>query len=250
MSSPTALVIAVYLNQYYIPVISIFGIIGNSLSATVFLCTQLKSRSSSYYLAALALTDLIFLVNLFFNYVFLSFGVDLYNRNVFCQAMVYTSSVCCFLSVWLIVSFTVERFIAIQYPLHRPHMCTVRRAKTIVIVLVIFALVDHVYLLFTVGVVTRNCSEACDIKLGFESGMEIVNILDTIVSMVLPVILIVVMNTMIAVQLYKFSKTYNNPVSYDKSDVERSGQDASRSSTSQSRKAMHAQMDKKGIRVY
>jgi hypothetical protein len=55
--------------------------------------------------------------------------VHTFNRQGWCQAVVYMSTASTFLSVWLTVAFTVERFIAVHYPLQRPHICTVARAK-------------------------------------------------------------------------------------------------------------------------
>ena len=81
-----------FFNFYYLAVIILFGMLGNVLSFLVFTRTHLKLRSSSYYLAALALADLGFLVTLLV--VWLNhFGVDLFNRPGFCQALVYLSSV-------------------------------------------------------------------------------------------------------------------------------------------------------------
>ena len=81
-----------FLNLYYLAVIILFGMLGNALNFLVFTRTHLKLRSSSYYLAALALADLGFLVTLLV--VWLNhFGVDLFNRPGFCQALVYLSSV-------------------------------------------------------------------------------------------------------------------------------------------------------------
>ena len=81
-----------FLNLYYLAAIIMFGILGNALSFLVFTRTHLKLRSSSYYLAALALADLGFLVTLLV--VWLNhFDIDLFNRPGFCQALVYLSSV-------------------------------------------------------------------------------------------------------------------------------------------------------------
>ncbi|RZC18432.1 thyrotropin-releasing hormone receptor [Asbolus verrucosus] len=128
------------LHTYYIPIIIAVGFLGNFLACIVFLSTHLKMRSSSYYLAALAIADFGFLcvvlvVHCSFNNVF-----DIFNTDGWCQFFVYVSSVCASLSVWLIVAFTVERFIAVQYPLQRPHICTVSRAKTVVISLTVVAM--------------------------------------------------------------------------------------------------------------
>lgn len=114
-----------YCYTYYIPLMIAVGLIGNVLSCIVFLTTHLKMRSSSYYLAALAAADFGYLSVLLVVQFSYKGVVEIYNRNGWCQTFIYISTVCSCLSVWLIVAFTVERFIAVQYPLQRPHICTV-----------------------------------------------------------------------------------------------------------------------------
>ncbi|KZS12306.1 thyrotropin-releasing hormone receptor [Daphnia magna] len=198
-----------FFNFYYLAVIIIFGVVGNTLNFLVFTRTHLKLRSSSYYLAALALADLGFLLTLlvvWLNHV----GVDLFNRQGFCQALVYTSSVCSCLSVWLTVAFTIERLIAVQYPLQRPYMCTVRRAKIIISVLSFTTLSGHIYSLFTAGITDGPEGKSiCDLLPAYYRFMHVVNLLDTILTLVIPFILIVVMNTLIAKNLIVFSRTFN-----------------------------------------
>jgi len=117
------------LHVYYIPAIVLAGILCNLLNVVVFTNTYLRHRSSSYYLAALALSDTCFLVSLGLIWVGDSLEVQTFNKEGWCQVVVYLSTASSFLSVWLTVAFTVERFIAVQYPLQRPHICTVARAK-------------------------------------------------------------------------------------------------------------------------
>lgn len=121
---PSIIDIVEFFNRFYIPVIIFVGLLGNLLSGVVFMTSHLKLRSSSYYLAALATVDFVFLFDLLVVYVSNETLFDLFNRNGWCQWIVYVSSVCSILSVWLIVAFTTERFIAVQYPLQRPHICT------------------------------------------------------------------------------------------------------------------------------
>lgn len=182
---------------------------GNLLSCVVFLNTHLKMRSSSYYLAALSVADFGFLATLLLVWLNSSIGVQVFNKEGWCQALVYISSVCSFLSVWLIVAFTVERFIAIQYPLHRPRMCTVARAKAIVTGLAVVALLSHLYSFVTAGIVKQSDgSEICDMLEECSEIMRIINIIDSLVTLIIPLILIIVMNTMIGRNLLKFRKRF------------------------------------------
>ncbi|XP_015515523.2 thyrotropin-releasing hormone receptor isoform X1 [Neodiprion pinetum] len=194
---------------YYIPLIILIGLVGNLLSCIVFLNTHLKMRSSSYYLAALASADFGFLVALLLVWLNNTVGWQVFNKAGWCETLVYISAVCSSLSVWLIVAFTVERFIAVQYPLHRPYMCTIARAKTIVLALVVLALVSHSYAFITAGVIpAQDGTEVCELRMEYHETMRIISIVDSIASLIAPLILIILMNTMITVNLIRFSRRF------------------------------------------
>ncbi|CAL1689866.1 unnamed protein product [Lasius platythorax] len=216
-----------FCHLYYIPSIILLGLVGNLLSCVVFLKTHLKLRSSSYYLAALATADFGFLMSLLLVWLNGVVGWRVFNNDGWCETLVYVSAVCSSLSVWLIVAFTVERFIAVQYPLHRPHMCTVARAKTIILVLTIFALASHSYSFVTAGVVrNQDGDEVCDLRIEYLETMRIISIIDSIASLIVPLVLIIVMNTMIMRNLLKFGRRFNqepgstaNCANREKSDI-------------------------------
>ncbi len=199
-----------FFNFYYLALIIFLGMVGNTLNFLVFTRTHLKLRSSSYYLAALALADLGYLLTpmvAWLNQV----GIDLFNRLGFCQAMVYGSSVFSCLSVWLTVAYTFERLIAVQYPLQRPFMCTVHRAKIIIGVLTVVTFSVHIYSLFTAGItedVSGSGRKMCGLKPDYYQLMHVVNVVDTVVTLVIPLVLIVVMNALIAKNLIVFNRSF------------------------------------------
>lgn len=153
---------------YYTPFIIFTGTIGNVLSILVFFRTKLKKLSSSYYLAALGASDT--------GYLFLNFlqwinvlGINIYNRELLCQLFTFLSNMFCMLSVWFVVAFTVERFIAVLYPLKRQTMCTVRRAKSILICLIIIGILhSSPLLLFAKATERRPGFMVCDIRPAFK----------------------------------------------------------------------------------
>lgn len=204
-----------FFHVYYILAIILLGLVGNLLSCVVFLKTHLKLRSSSYYLAALATADFGFLMSLLLVWLNSTVGWRVFNNDGWCETLVYVSAVCSSLSVWLIVAFTVERFIAVQYPLHRPHMCTVARAKMIIRVLTIFALASHSYSFVTAGMVkNQDGDKVCDLRIEYLETMRIISIIDSIVSLIVPLVLIIVMNTMIMRNLLKFGRRFNQEPGY------------------------------------
>jgi 7 transmembrane receptor (rhodopsin family) len=157
------------LNFYYTPFLVTVGSVGNILSVLVFFKTKLRKLSSSYYLAALGISDTCFLFVMFISWLSF-FGINVYSRNFFCQFFTYFSSVCCFLSVWFVVAFTVERFIAVLYPLQRQTMCTVRRAKMVICGLIGLSLVfcTPFYLFSEPYHVEQANATICDVRMEYK----------------------------------------------------------------------------------
>ncbi|WAR09687.1 hypothetical protein MAR_034763 [Mya arenaria] len=55
--------------------------------------------------------------------------VTIISTYILCQVLIYFTYVTSFLSVWFIVGFTFERYIAICFPLKRTSLCSVKREK-------------------------------------------------------------------------------------------------------------------------
>lgn len=156
------------INLYYTPLLSVTGSIGNIISVFVFFRTRLRKLSSSYYLSALCISDTGFLILNFLLWLSL-LDIHIYNENYYCQAFTFLSSFCSALSVWFVVAFTIERFIAVMYPLKRQTMCTVKRAKSVLIGLIIVSIVHSFPLLIlSAPRISMDDTTICDIKDGFE----------------------------------------------------------------------------------
>lgn len=158
-----------YLDYYYTPLITCTGSIGNILSILVFFRTKLRKLSSSYYLAALGISDTGFLLINFLQWLNF-FDIHLYNMDILCQLFTFLSGLCAALSVWFVVAFTMERFIAVLYPLRRQTMCTVRRAKSILYGLLLVSLIHSMPLLilWAPQYNTNLNLPTCDVVSGYE----------------------------------------------------------------------------------
>lgn len=107
------------------PVIIAVGLVGNGLSLAVFMSKGLRKLTASTYLTALSLADTATL--LFYVFVeWLRRGIVILNpelklkildQNGMCQILLYLAYVSRFMSAWIIVLFTVERFTGICHPL-------------------------------------------------------------------------------------------------------------------------------------
>ncbi|KAI5735241.1 hypothetical protein M8J77_016104 [Diaphorina citri] len=125
--------------------------------------------------------------------------------------------VCSFLSVWFVVAFTVERFIAVRYPLHRPSMCTVARAKVILISLTLLALALYSPYLFISGPQlshdtrhhdTRQNSTVmyCGLVEEWTELASLLNHVDFVLTLIVPFTLIVVLNTLISRTVWRVAR--------------------------------------------
>ncbi|XP_014262107.1 FMRFamide receptor-like [Cimex lectularius] len=123
----------------FVPVIVIIGIIGNVITIIVLTRKRMKSSTNSY-LTALASSDLLFLV---FNMIL---SLEHYRgmKHLDCitywqiwRFSIWLADVTGGISVWLTVSFTLERYIAVCYPLKGKIICTESRARKVITVIVI-----------------------------------------------------------------------------------------------------------------
>ena len=138
---------------YVTPVIIIIGIFGNLISVKVFTSKVMRRLSSSYYLVTLSASDLVVLLT----YVLLEWlnrglprwpGNHRYhvtNINGVCHFFLYMSYMFRFISVWLVVVFTAERFVAVCHPSERKRLCTKAFAKKMIAFVFLIAAVVCIY---------------------------------------------------------------------------------------------------------
>lgn len=194
---------------YYTPFLVASGSIGNWLSVIVFFSTKLRKLSSSYYLAALAISDTGFLLAHFMTWLNM-IEIHYFNTPIICEVSIYISNVCSFLSVYFIVAFTVERFIAVRYPLKRPSMCTVSRAKIVLSSLTLFALISYTPTFIIAGVEERVLGNRtvpyCDVREGYKDLSHIINSIDAFVVLIIPFSAICVINICICYTVWKLAR--------------------------------------------
>ena len=80
-----------FLNLYYLGTIIVVGLLGNGRNVYLFIRNKKELRSPSYYLAALAFADVIFLVTLLILWL-THFGIYIFNHSGFYDMLFYLSS--------------------------------------------------------------------------------------------------------------------------------------------------------------
>ncbi|XP_050046670.2 uncharacterized protein [Dermacentor andersoni] len=194
------------LNAVYMPAVIYLGLVGNVLSLITFLFTKLRSRTSSLYMGALAVSDSGFLIMLSFAWLN-ERGINVHPYGL-CLATVFFTSAFASWSVWLTVSFTAERFVAVRYPLWKLQTSSpTRRPRLVIGGTAVLSVVVNAPLLVFVRVGQDELRD-CSIRPEYESALYHLNILDTVLTFIVPFLLIAFMNFMICRAIYLFYARY------------------------------------------
>ncbi|KAJ8877501.1 hypothetical protein PR048_021956 [Dryococelus australis] len=234
------------IERYYTPVLIFLGSLGNSVSMVVFFSTKLRKLSSSTYLAALAISDTGVLGCLLANWLDMVADTSIKSRPVVCEAFHFLLYACCFLSAWLVAAFTVERFFAVLYPLRRPSVCTVARARQVLVALTVCAVAASTPVVFVVKLQPKpNSSELlCDLDQERRGLAHAFNYADTVLTFVVPFAVIVSLNMCIVSAVWRLawvrrSMTFTS--SSPRGDVASAAPDGRVSAASSSSRRKHHQ---------
>lgn len=190
--------------QGIISVVVIFlGLIGNFLTVVV-LTRRAMYSSTNTFLTGLAVWDMMVLLGTLF-LITLQRLVSGYEQTVFPYIVAYVyplALVAQTSTVWITVSFTVERYIAVCYPLRAATICTVTRARTAIVIVSICALLFNLCRWFenVVNVHIENGTEVthyCPTELS--KNPVFLNIYYTILypifMLILPLAILAILNT-------------------------------------------------------
>lgn len=186
---------------YYTPLLVAVGFLSNSICVVLLLNSILRKWSSSYYLFSISLLNTAYLMMLFMKWLtFL--GYNVYDRPAACHAVDMLSNLSSFLSVWLAVTFCVDRYIAICWPQESPKMCTTTRAKIVLICLVIVGVTIYLNISLTVAVSDKD-GKCKPVKPFHFSYITPLRVMDLIVNHVLPYLVVLTLLGLIARSIYQ-----------------------------------------------
>ncbi|XP_067208406.1 putative G-protein coupled receptor F59B2.13 [Linepithema humile] len=221
------------LRKYSLPIFIILGLLGNSLSAIVHFRKNMRSFSFNIYLGALAISDNVYLMLLLIDWILIFYNI---HRNInywiwFRSFLYFSSFIFEFLSVWLIVAFTIERYIVTKYPLLRRAWCTVKRAKIVVLMLMGLAILRCI--LYTFVISEDLLQEIFKRKMNIYDVYKYLlldkqkndsltrRIIDSIIIFTLPALVIVICNTLIGYHFYKQNRVRKTLITASDSSNER-----------------------------
>ena len=204
------------------PFIFMVGTMCNILTFIVMRRKRMRHQSTYFYMAVLAIADELVLINgclNFWMYLYTSKMLVIMSA-ILCKVVCVAFYATLHFSVWMVVIMTIERFIAVTYPLQASSWCTVKRAKmaTILLALIIFGINFH--FIFTHTLISRRDEPA-----GCQSTSETFDFfidkiwpwIDASVYSFVPLFLLIIFNILIVHNLLKASKKIrrmNNSVSH------------------------------------
>ena len=191
-----------WLRLYYTPSVIAIGLVGNFVSIVTLLRTQLASLPTARYLAACTLVDAVFLFSLLTTWL-VEMGYPIYHVGVACHATTFAREASSFLSVWYTVCYSVDALIAIKFPNAERKMCTITKAKIVIMTLAIVATTVFLNISLTVGVVNLGPRQVCAPVGRFTDALRTLGHVDVFVNVLLPYSALVGIGVACAVQSYK-----------------------------------------------
>lgn len=188
------------INLYYPPILIIVGTIGNILSFIVYVKPKYRGRTSPTYIAVMSVLDTIMLFLGLLQYWILFNFAPKSLTDAHCKGMFFVVNFFGNFSHWLIVLFTIDRFLAVCLPVQSVSLRTMHRAKISLVVLGLTAFVKNLHYLWTTDFFFNANTGTAACAFGLRTKTKWVSAYQTFevtISSILPFIMILVLNTLI-----------------------------------------------------
>ena len=193
----------------------LIGIIGNILSFVVMLRKRMRCKSICNYFAALAFTEIIILV--VNSSVVLSHAASIGEQGIAltvgCAPLRMLVNSTSTISSQLLAAASIERFIAVCYPIKSKTWLTVKKSRVVIFCIIVF---NSVY-----SIPVLKFYQSVDIKFKGEiytlcetSAGKMYTIIAALLYSVIPLTTIVAMNCLILLKIYQGSKMMQKLCAY------------------------------------
>ena len=176
----------VTLELIYIPLICLFGLFGNTLSAITFCNKSLRKASCSVFLTVRSVSDNGFLVALLLTWISSIFHLQLSGVRGICQIILLLTYIPGCVSVWIVVFVTIENYIRICHPFVVNSISSPKPARILISILCLCAFsVYHIPLWIANPDCTHN-QKFCD-------ATQALVYTDTLLTLVIPSLVIILL---------------------------------------------------------
>jgi len=200
---------AMTLLRTVIPMIVLMGTVGNTLSFCVLVRRNMRSTPMYFYLTLLAVADTFVLyVSAFKVWIraLTQFEV-LHMSNVGCKLFMFILLCSFYLSAWLVVLVTLDRFLVVWFPFRGYLLMRIRRARLTALVLAVIVAVYNFHVFWTISLHRYGSSLMCDASEDNFFMMHVFEYLKLVSYCVVPFIIVVALNVGI---LVKINRVYSN----------------------------------------
>ena len=202
-------VLAMTLLRTVIPVIVLMGTVGNTLSFCVLVRRRMRSTPMYFYLTLLAVADTFVLyVSAFKVWIrALTQFEMLHMSNVGCKLFMFILLCSFYMSAWLVVLVTLDRFLVIWFPFRGYLFMRIRQARLTAAVLAVVVAVYNVHVFWTMKLYQYESNPTCDADENNFFMTHIFEYLKLISYCVVPFVLVVALNVGILVRI---NRVYTN----------------------------------------
>ncbi|XP_063060330.1 growth hormone secretagogue receptor type 1 [Engraulis encrasicolus] len=138
------------------------GVAGNTMTILIIQRFKDMKTTTNLYLSSMAVSDLLLFFSLPFDLYRLWKYVPWVFGGLVCRLYHYVHEGCTYATILHITALSMERYLAICYPLRTKAVVTKRRVKLVILALWAFALLSASPMLLLVGVEYENATQADD----------------------------------------------------------------------------------------
>ncbi|XP_062571917.1 growth hormone secretagogue receptor type 1-like [Saccostrea cucullata] len=198
--------LAIDLIRYVLPIIIFVGTFGNVMSFVILVQREMRQTSTFFYLATLAVADTgVLYLSAFKTWFRVLTGYELLHQSdAACKILIFLTHFFVHFSAWLIVAITVERFLAVWFPLRATTMCSLARAKfaTAMIAMIFILINSHIF--WTAELYSLPSGQVRCMSYAYQNLVCVVfPWIYLVLYSFLPVLVLLLFNTLIIVNLVK-----------------------------------------------
>ncbi|KAL3859749.1 hypothetical protein ACJMK2_009947 [Sinanodonta woodiana] len=192
---------------YIPPILLLVGTFGN-LFSFIILIRHVRKVSTYNYLTVLAIMDILVLYVGLLQLWIGELTDEIVNQGRWlCKIVIFLGYVSSDASVWLIIAVTVERFIAVCFPLKAYAMCNIRKARCIIFCVICLICIINVHFFWTVDLKSVSSNDTvgrkCEASDNHKVLVEVVwPWVDAAIYSFLPFVVITILNSLIVRQVF------------------------------------------------